>query len=77
MNCGSEPSNPINDTILWKSVLNGFSIRKMAAFKNFAIRKVAIKKVLVNESEILLTPVQNCKKYITFGNLRSYLRKET
>ena len=30
----------------------------MVAFKNFAIRKVAIKKVLVNESEILLTPVQ-------------------
>ena len=43
----------------------------MAAFKNFAIRKVAIKKVLVNESEIFLTPVQNCKKCIIFGNLRT------
>ena len=48
----------------------------MAAFKNFAIRKVAIKKVaikkvLLSKSEILLTPVQNYKKYITFGNLRT------
>ena len=43
----------------------------MAAFKNFAIRKVAIKKVLINESEILLTPVQNCRKCIIFGNLRT------
>ena len=49
----------------------------MAAFMNFAIRKVAIKKVSVNESEILLAPVQNFKKCITFGNLRSHLRKET
>ena len=43
----------------------------MATFKNFTIEKVAIKKVLVNESEILLTVVQNCKKCIIFGNLRT------
>ena len=44
---------------------------KMAAFKNFAIRKVTIKNVLVNESEILLTRVQNYKKCIAFGSLRT------
>ena len=43
----------------------------MVAFKNFVIRKVAIKKILVIESEILLKPVQNYKKCITFGNLKA------
>ena len=41
------------------------------AFKNFVIRKVAIKKSLVNKSEIFLTPVQNCKKCIIFDNFRT------
>ena len=59
MNCGSEPSNPVNHTIFWKSALNCFIV--LAAFKNFANFA----------KEILLTPVQNCKKCITFGNLRT------